>query len=252
MKSIPRILRAHGSDFWSMFLLLAGLLVFSEILLGIGMYLAPMENNEMLPLGFLMVLIIGGMLTPLVGSSMVAVGLCRGLQFSMPRRRLLPGMLAASFLLSLLWLGTSAIALGLDWVVCRFFMPTASTSKLFELLELIVLHAGFTSLLWPCLLTVLAAAVAFALFNLVAGMLIVWLGKAGLAILYCLVFGTMLLSVNFSDLLAGGSLFSAALRGLAGLLPAAGWGVLGAVTALGLLVWAVWSILHMDVKEGMA
>ena len=62
----------------------------------------------------------------------------------------------------------------------------------------------------------------------------------------------MLLSVNFSDLLAGGSLFSAALRGLAGLLPAAGWGVLGAVTALGLLVWAVWSILHMDVKEGMA
>ena len=220
MKSIPRILRAHGSDFWSMFLLLAGLLVFSEILLGICMYLAPMENNEMLPLGFLMVLIIGGMLTPLVGSSMVAVGLCRGLQFSMPRRRLLPGMLVTSLLLSLLWLVTSAIALGLDWVVCRFFMPTASTSKLFELLELIVLHAGFTSLLWPCLLTVLATAVAFALFNLVAGMLIVWLGKAGLAILYCLVFSTMLLSVNFSDLLAGGSLFSAALRGLAGLLPA--------------------------------
>lgn len=252
MKSIPRILRAHGPDFWSMFLLLAGLLVFSEILLGVWMYLAPMGNNEILPLGFIMVLVIGGMLTPLVGSSMVAVGLCRGLQFSMPRRRLLPGMLAASFLMALLWLALSAAALGLDFLVCRFFMPTASSSKLFELLELIVQYAGFTSLLWPCLAAALVTAVAFALFNLVAGMLIVWLGKAGLAILYCLVFGTMLLSVNFSDLLAGSSLLSAALRGLAGLLPAAGWGVLGVVAALGLLVWAVWSILHMDVKEGMA
>lgn len=251
MKSIPRILRAHGPDFWSMFLLLAGLLVFSEILLGVWMYLAPMENNEMLPLGFLMVLIIGGMLTPLVGSSLVAVGLCRGLQFSMPRRRLLPGMLVVSFLLALLWLAMSAIALGLDWLVCRIFMPTASASKLFELLGLIVRYAGFTSLLWPCLGAALVTAVAFALFNLVAGMLIVWLGKAGLAILYCLVFGTMLLSVNFSDLLAGGSLLSAGLRWLAGLLPVAGWAVLGAVAALGLLVWSVYTVLHMDIKEGM-
>lgn len=251
MKTIPRILRAHGPDFWSMFLLLAGLLAVSEILLGICMYLAPMENNEMLPLGFLMVLIIGGMLTPLVGSSMVAVGLCRGLQFSIPRRMLLPGMLAASFLLALLWLAMTAVALGLDWLVCRLFMPTASTSKLFELLGLIVQYAGFQSLLWPCLAAALLLAVAAALFCLVAGMFIVWLGKAGLAIIYVLVFGSMLFAVNASDLLAGGSLLSAGLRWLAGLLPAAGWGVLGVVAALGLLVWAVYSILHMDIKEGM-
>lgn len=243
MKQIKQVVLHGTKDMLEVIYLMAGLLLFVEIVLCVVLKINPSEN--VVPFGTILQVILGGIfLVATLGFSFI-FNANRMIRFGVPRKSVLIGNGIVAFVNSVIWFVFVGITLAADIAVNRWLNPNATTEKVVEILSGIKINhfADVAKIILPvCLVMVV--------FSLICGAIILAFGKAGFWALYAFMFGGLLFSVRIGDIIKeSDSIAGQILRAIAGLFTPQGWAVVGAVAVIGMFVWAVRKIFRLEVKD---
>lgn len=243
MKAFGKIFRAHRSDFAEVAGMAAAVGVLGEVLLTALLVLDKDPPTRAVPLAAILIAVLGLAFLPVLGGLQLNFGLQMDVQFGMPRRQLLPGLLGMQTCQALVLLGVAALFLPVDlavnWLVRRTTFDFGPD------------FAGLPPL-WQLALAVLAGLAAIAVLETMVAAITVKFGRKGFFVLYFAGLFAFLCGVGGESLRGeGNSLLARGIRRAAPVLNVfvspLGAALLAAAV-LALLGWSVRSLLRMDVK----